>query len=156
MGFVTAFVAAWLAAFIFYGMNKRLSVVENTFVFLVAMIIGIHLTWFVVEELQWIESTDEGFLYAGALLYRSVIFPLVTVILMNVVCRLGAVSRQLLAGAISLLALLALNAAFLFYDIQRYVKWSLLYEALAIVLMQLLVYVLLRFYRRASERRWSA
>ncbi|MCR2803979.1 hypothetical protein [Paenibacillus soyae] len=156
MGFVVAFVAAWFALFIFYGMNKRLSIVENAFVFLASMALGIHLSWFIVEEFKWIEMTKDGLSYAGVLLYRIVLFPMVFVLVMNAVYKLRGIAGQLLSGVTALASLAVLNMAFVAYDMIRYTKWNLFYETLVTALLLLIVYVLLRGFRKAADKRWAA
>lgn len=156
MGFVVAFVATWFAVFIFYGMNKRLSVAENAFVFLVTMILGINSTWIIGEEFRWIVTTKEGVLYSGVLIYRIVLFPMVFVIVMNAVYMLRGLVGKLLSGVTALISLAVLNMAFLSYGMIRYAKWNLFCESMVTALLLLLVYALLRMFRKAADKRWSA
>lgn len=149
MGFVVMFVAAWLAVFIFYCMHERLSILENAFAFLVVLTLGINASWIVAEELKLVELTKDGLLYAGFIVYRTVVMPLVFVIALNAIVRAERAAVALFAAAASVAALVALNAAALHYDIVRYEKWNLGYDAIAHVLMLAVVYALLRLYRRA-------
>ncbi|HZG76960.1 MAG TPA: hypothetical protein VEZ72_14000 [Paenibacillus sp.] len=149
MGFVVMFVAAWAAVFIFYSMKERLSIVENAFVFLVVLTLGINLSWIVAEEWKLIELTKDGLLYTGFIVYRSVVVPMVFLIATNAMLRARRASTAAVSAAAALAALVALNGAALHYDIVRYERWNLGYDALSFLLMFAVVFALLRLYRKA-------
>lgn len=149
MGFIVMFVAAWIAVFVFYSMEERLSILENTFVFLVVLTLGINLSWIVAEELKWIELTKDGLLYSGFIAFRSVVIPMVFVIAMNAMLRAGRASTAIVSAAAAVGALVALNGAAVHYDIFRYERWNLGYDAISHLLMLAIVFGLLRLYRRA-------
>jgi hypothetical protein len=153
MGFVVMFVAAWIAVFVFYAMEKRLSILENVFVFLVALTLNINSSWIVAEELKLMELTKNGLLYSGFLLFRSVVIPLIFVIAMNAMLQAKRMPAAIVAGVCAAAALVALNGAALLSDIVRYEKWNLGYDAIAYVLLLAIVYALLRLYRRVVYRR---
>ena len=46
-----------------------------------------------------------------------------------------------------------MNGLLLYYDIVSYVRWSLLFDAVQILLLQCLVYALLRAYRKTVYAR---
>lgn len=150
MGFVIIFAATWLAMFIVYTMYKKLSVLENAFVYLVVLTIGINIAWIIAEELKLTSITKEGILYAGYFLYRSILIPLISIILMNFVFRTHSVAIRLMYAGGALVLLLALDGIMLAYEIIRYVKWNLWFEAIEIVLLQLVTYLLLRLYRKVA------
>ncbi|RIX60090.1 hypothetical protein D3P08_00410 [Paenibacillus nanensis] len=150
MGFVLIFVLTWLAVFIIYGMYKKLSVLENTFVYLVVLTLGINIAWIVAEELKLISITKDGLLFTGYVLHRSVLIPFIYVILMNLVFRFQSVAGRLLCAGGALVLLLALDGVMLAYEVIRYLKWNLWLEAIEIVALQLATYLLLRLYRKAA------
>ncbi len=148
MGFVVMFVAAWLAVFIFYCMHERLSILENAFAFLVVLTLGINASWIVAEELKLVELTKDGLLYTGFILFRTVVLPFVVVIALNAMILAERATVALFAAAAAVASLVALNGAALHYDIVRYEKWNLGYDAITHILMLAVVYALLRLYRR--------
>ena len=150
VGFVITFAAAWLAMFIVYGMNKKLSVLENTFVYLVVLILGINIAWIVASELKLTTITKDAVLYAGFILYRSVLTPLIYVILMNVMFRARTVALRLLYAGGALILMLALESLMMAYEIIRYVQWSLWHEAIEAALLIAVTYWLLRLYRKVA------
>lgn len=150
MGFVLIFALTWLAVFIIYGMYKKLSVLENTFVYLVVLILGINIAWIVAEELKLTSITKDGLLFAGYVLYRSVLIPLIYVVLMNMVFRFQSAAGRLLCAGGAVVLLLALDGVMLACEVIRYLKWNLWLEAIEIVVLQLVTYLLLRLYRKAA------
>jgi hypothetical protein len=149
MGFVVIFAAAWLSVFILYSMDKSLSILENTFIYLIILTIGINISWIVAEEFKLMEITKDELLYAGFILYRSLIIPMIYVILMNAVFKVRTVSRALLSAGVALGAILALNGILLFYRILQYEKWNLFYDAVQFLLLQVFIYALVKLYRKA-------
>ena len=150
MGFVIIFAAAWLAAFIVYAMNKKLSVLENTFVYLVVLTVGINIAWIIAEELKLTSITKDAVLYAGFILYRSILIPLIYVIAMNAIFRARSVAARFLYGGGTLILLLALDGVMLAYEMIDYLKWSYWQEVVEIALLLTVTYLLLRLYRKAA------
>jgi hypothetical protein len=153
MGFVVLFAAAWLSAMIVYSMEKSLSILENAFIFLLVLIIGINVSWIVGEEFKLMKITKDGLLYAGFILERSIVVPIIYVILMNAVYSARSVARALLYAGVALGILLGLRGVLLFYRILEYDGWNLLYDAIQIVLLQALIYALVQLYRRTVYER---
>ncbi|QGQ93822.1 hypothetical protein EHS13_02320 [Paenibacillus psychroresistens] len=156
MGFVVIFVVAWLAFFIFYSMNKSLSVLENSFIYLTVMVIGINISWVVIEELKLIELTKEGWLYAAFFLYRSMIKPTIVLIMFNVIYKVKSTSITLLSIGITMVIILALNGVLRFYDIWSYTRWNVFYDILQIVVIQSIAFALFTLYRRSTHREVKA
>lgn len=150
MGFVIVFAAAWLAMFIVYTMYKKLSLLENTFVYLVVLTIGINISWIVAEELKYTAVTKDGLLFAGYFLYRNLLMPLFYIILMNAVFRFRSVAIRLACAGGALVLLLALDWVMVTNKIIFYLKWNYWLEAVEIVMLQLITYLLLRLYRKVA------
>ncbi|HYK73133.1 MAG TPA: hypothetical protein VEV44_08430, partial [Pseudoneobacillus sp.] len=89
MGFVVYFFVAWLVISIFTIIKKRLSIVENTLVFLIILILSINFSWIVNEELKLVTISKKGLDYTAFLLNRSIIIPIMIVIHVNLLkwCR---------------------------------------------------------------------
>lgn len=150
MGFVVMFVMAWLTVFIFYTMDRSLSIMENAFVFLIILTIGINISWVVAEEYKLIEITKDGLLYTGFILYRSIVIPMIFVILFNAIYKVK--STAILSIGVALVTILALNGLMLVYGIVDYKQWNLFYDAIQILFMQAVGFALLKLYRRAIHR----
>jgi hypothetical protein len=156
MGFVILFAAAWLSVFLFYSMKKSLTLIENTFVYLVMLAVGIHFNWIIDEELKHITLTKDALLYAGLMITRLVTLPMIFVLMANGVARSRSMARALLLLGAALAVILGLRAVMLAYRIVTFVEWNLFYDALMIMLLQAICLVLLKLYRIMLRREVSA
>lgn len=153
MGFVAIFAAAWIAIFVIYAMNKSLTIRENAYVYLTQMILGINFTWIVAEELHYIEISRDALSYISFMLYRTLLVPLIYVILMNAVFKARRLPQLLIAVGSAFGVGLGLKGLLLYFDILRYEKWNLIYDGIQILLMQVVIYTLLRLYRKVVYAR---
>ncbi len=156
MGFVILFAAAWLSVFAFYSMKKSLTLLENTFVFLIMLTFGIHINWVVAEELKYVVATQDGLLYAGLMSYRLITMPMVFVLMANGVGRCRTWARAYLTLGAAFAAMLGLWVVMTTYEVVTEVKWNLFYEALYIAALQAICLLLLKLYRRRLGREASA
>lgn len=142
MGFVVFFLAAWLAVITFYSIPKRLSFLENAVVYLAAMAIGINITWVLIEELEYIQVSEDSLQYAAYLIYRSVTQPLIFVIWLNV--HYSRRWGQIIPAAACLGVLFGLNGLAFFYQIYTYTTWNFFYDVLLTAAFQTAVYFIYR------------
>jgi len=156
MGFVTLFAAAWVTLMLFYALNKRLTVLENTFVYLLAMTLGIHAMWVISEELRLMTNTKDGLLYAGLILYRLVILPMAIVLMANGVARARTTAGAFLSIGAALGGLLVLRAIMQMYEVITYNQWNFYYDALLFMLLQAACLGALKLYRALMRREVNA
>lgn len=149
MGFVVFFFAAWLAVSVFYFIPKSLSALENTILYLIMLIISINITWIIIEEYHFIHLTSEGLNYAAYMIHRSILTPMIYVILLNLI--FGSTSTAAVWFAVAGVGvMLGLNGLARFYRIWDYIKWDSMYDAVYIVLLLIAsVYALKLFRKRA-------
>lgn len=154
MGFVVIFSATWLAVLAFYMMNKSLSFMDNTVVLLMALILGVNLSWLIIEEFQWVQLTKDPPLYTGYLLNRTLLQPLILVLWINYMVLKKTTEAYFFATLACTGLLLGFNSLAEYYQIYRYVQWNVLYDFLSVVLLQgspLLVYRLASKWMYAEE-----
>jgi hypothetical protein len=156
MGFVILFAAAWLSVFLFYSMKKSLTLIENTFVFLIMLTIGIHFSWVIAEEFKLIEFTKDALLYAGLIISRLITLPMIFVLMANGVGRSRTLARAFSSIGAALAVILGLRAAMLAYGIIEFTTWNLFYDALVFMLQQAICLMLLKFYRALLSREVTA
>ncbi|MGY0693951.1 hypothetical protein ACW2QC_14370 [Virgibacillus sp. FSP13] len=140
MGFAVFFLASWLITAIFVIMAKKLSLIENTAVYLFLLIITINVSWIIIEELKLIKETEEGIKFAAYLLNRSVIIPMTLITQLNFLHRSNTVLRFILTTAVSLIILLGLRALSIYFDIITYLKWNFGYDIIYFVILHLITY----------------
>ena len=123
-------------------MRKSLSVVENTFVYLLVLIININATWIINEELKLVNVTEETAPYIGFLLERSLIIPILFVIAFNFFYRNITLRASMLTGFILLIFTLLLRKFSNMLNIYHYKQWNLFYEALYILGLLLITFII--------------
>ncbi|XEC94749.1 hypothetical protein AB6A23_26265 [Paenibacillus tarimensis] len=151
MGFVIIFFATWLAVFGFAAMTKSLSVIENTFIYLVVFIVTVHFSWIVIEELKWIKLAGDPMSYAAYIIYRTFLLPMLYVMLFNMVYNASSRGVALVIAFAILAVTLAVNGVLLFYDVYRYVQWNINLTAITYILLQVLIYYTLKLFRKSTR-----
>ncbi|MFD2673225.1 hypothetical protein [Marinicrinis sediminis] len=147
MSLVVFFTLAWLAVFYLYGLNKHWTVIENTFIFLLVLVLHINFTWIAGEELKWFTVTEHPMTYAAYLIQRTILIPTVFVIVLNWIASASSWSRKLWTIAGSLLLLLVIQWISTAYELLRYEQWNTGYDLLYLVLLMSLVMILHRGYQ---------
>jgi len=156
MGFVILFTAAWVTVILFYALDKRLTILENTFVYLLAMTLGIHAMWIISEELRLMTNTKDGLLYAGLILYRLVILPMTFVLMANGVARARTIAGAFLSIGAALGGLLVLRVIMQMYEVINYNHWNIYLDAMLFMLMQAACLGALKLYRALLRREVNA
>jgi hypothetical protein len=151
MGFVVFFFLAWLVVSSFVVIRKRLSIVENTVIFLVILIVSINFSWLMMEEFEFIKPTEKGFSYTAFLLNRSVITPLIMVILLNLLpWGKSAISKGLLV-VYAVIVMLCVSNLSTFFKITEFSNWNYGYEALYFFVLALIAIGTSRIFRRFTR-----
>lgn len=153
MSFVWFFAASWAAGFAFYSMRKSLSLIENTIVFLLALILSINYSWTLIEEFKVIELTKEPLDYTAYLMYRSVLTPCLFSIWMNVLYWKKELSIAVPATAALAGILFGLNSLAHYYQIYVYTSWSAAYDLLAVCVLTAVIYFVYRLFMKLIQRR---
>ncbi|WP_281890433.1 hypothetical protein [Paenibacillus sp. YYML68] len=144
MALVTFFFASWLAAALLYVIPRRLTFMENCLLFLVALVISINVSWIIIEELKLIELTREPLQYTAYLLYRSLLVPLLFVLWLNVLKLQQSIVQAVLVTAGLTGTVLLCNGLALYEGIFTYAGWNVLYDLVAVVLLQAVLYGIYR------------
>lgn len=152
MGFSFFVFLSFLSITLFVTMRKSLSIVENTFVYLLVLIININATWIINEELKLIDVTEETASYVGFLLERSLIIPILFVITFNYFYRNITPRAIMITGFILLIFTLLLGKFSNMLNIYHYRQWNLFYEALYILGLLLIIFVLHKGFRRLMRK----
>jgi hypothetical protein len=148
MGFVVFFSVTWIAVFVLSNMAKSLTLLENALVFLVVLIIGINVSWILIDELNMIQATQEGLKYTAYLLCRSALIPLIYTIAVNYMYRSWTSAAKWLAAAICAIVVLGIHAGEQWFRILQFRQWNYFYDAIYVLLLELLAYVVLKLFRK--------
>lgn len=135
MGFVVYFFVAWLVISIFTIIKKRLSIVENTLVFLIILILSINFSWIVNEELKLVTISKKGLDYTAFLLNRSIIIPIMIVIHVNLLkwCRTLVMKTVVILSTIAVLTSLSIFNNLM--NMSKYSNWNFGFDAIFFMLL---------------------
>jgi hypothetical protein len=151
MGFATFFLLAWLIIAIFIVMQKKLSISENTFVFLFMLIVVINVSWISIEELKLIHLTKRGIAYTAFLLDRSVIIPMVVLIQLNILERSNTFTKKIFTIVTAVIVMLGLSFLSNYFTITIYTKWNYGYDVIYYFFLLLLALFLFKSFRKISK-----
>ncbi|MDR6125142.1 hypothetical protein QFZ87_004739 [Bacillus sp. SLBN-46] len=151
MGFVVFFLLAWLVIFLFAGMKKKLTFVENTLVFLIILIVSINYSWIVIEELKLIKLSHHYLNYTGYLLNRSVIIPMVTLIQLNLLCRCKTRWMKLTVMITAVIFMMGVSFLSNFYSITEFQRWHYWMDGIYYFILYLIAFLSFRFFAKVTR-----
>ncbi|WP_078382454.1 hypothetical protein [Sutcliffiella halmapala] len=150
MGFVVYFALTWLFVSIFVAIEKKGSLVENTFVFLIILIVNINFTWVIAEEMNFIVLTKEGINYTGYILNRSMLIPILLVIQLNLIQGTKSMIQKISIILISVCFLLVLSILSIQLDMTEYTNWNHLNDAIYYFTLHLVAIFTYRLFKKIS------
>jgi hypothetical protein len=148
MGFSTFFFIAWLSIASLFVIRKRLSIVENTLIFLLTLLVSINFSWIIIEELKFIDLTKNPIDYTAYLLNRSVITPSIIVLQLNLFYRSDSRINKLLIIGSSVSSLLILSFYQSYFRITEHKQWNYFYELLYFIGLHVMSLASYRIFKR--------
>lgn len=152
MGFVLLVFLAWLVLVLFTSMNKKLTFIENTFVYLSAMVIHINYTWIVYEELNVAHISQQILNNSAFLIHRSLTLPITLAITLNLIRTGDSLGSKFIKVAVSVAFLVTAVMIARYFGIVDYKKWNIGYEIIYLFLLHLVVQFLLKYFGQLKTR----
>ncbi|MBG9451461.1 hypothetical protein ABE67_19825 [Cytobacillus firmus] len=152
MGFVLLVFLAWLVLVLFTSMNKKLTFIENTFVYLSAMVIHINYTWIVYEELDVAHISQQILNNSAFLIHRSITLPITLAITLNLIRTGDSLGSKFIKVAVSVAFLVSAVMIARCFGIVDYKKWNIGYEIIYLFLLHLVVQFLLKYFGQLKTR----
>jgi hypothetical protein len=152
MGFVLLVFLAWLVLVLFTSMNKKLTFIENTFVYLSAMVIHINYTWIVYEELNVAHISQQILNNSAFLIHRSITLPITLAITLNLIRTGDSLGSKFIKVAVSVAFLVSAVMIARYTGIVDYKKWNIGYEIIYLFLLHLVVQFLLKYFGQLKTR----
>ncbi|WP_246943085.1 hypothetical protein [Bacillus pinisoli] len=151
MQFVVFFFISWLVIALYSVVNKKLNVIESTFIFLVVLIVSINFSWIVINELHLITVSKQKLAYTGFLLNRSIIIPLLVLLAIDLTIKMNKPSHKVLVfiSLVSVLNGLSLLSTSL--GVTDFKNWNLLYESIYFVCLGLIALASIRILNKISK-----
>lgn len=152
MGFVLLVFLAWLVLVLFTSLNKKLTFIENTFVYLSAMVIHINYTWIVYEELNVAHISQQILNNSAFLIHRSITLPITLAITLNLIRTGDSLGSKFIKVAVSVAFLVSAVMIARYFGIVDYKKWNIGYEIIYLFLLHLVVQFLLKYFGQLKTR----
>jgi hypothetical protein len=151
MGFAIMFFLAWLVTGIFVVLHKELSIVENTFVFLISLIVIINFSWIIIEEVKLIHHTKISINYVAYLLERSIVIPMLLLVQLNIIIRSNGLAKRILIILCTLIIMLGVSYISTSFNILVYKKWNFLYDLIYYLLLQIIAFYSYKLMKKVSK-----
>lgn len=135
MELVVFFSLTWLVISFFFVIKKRLDIFENTFVFLITLIVNINFSWIVIDEMELLTVTQKVLPYTAYLLNRSIITPLLILVHLNFFIEAKTFVEKGLIITSSLILLLCLSVTIEVLNITEKINWNYSYSAIYYLLL---------------------
>jgi hypothetical protein len=151
MGLVVFFFIAWLVISLFAVIKKKLTLAENTLIFLVILIVSINFSWIVIEELRLIKRTQESLEYTAYLLNRSVIIPMLILIQLNLLLWSKTMMMKITLIVSIVIIMTGVSILSSFFDITEYNHWHYWYDGIYFFIVNCIAIISYKFFTRASR-----
>ncbi|KAB7671252.1 hypothetical protein [Bacillus sp. B1-b2] len=152
MVFAIYFFVSWLTTFIFVLMPKKLSFIENSFIYLFTLVISMNWSWFVYQEWGLIKLTTKPMFYTAFIINRSIAVPLIIVITMNLILFSPSVGRTILYLVASASLLLLLASGGIYFHITKYLQWNAALDFTYFLILNSIGYLCVRFLRFMEKK----
>ncbi|MCF6409754.1 hypothetical protein [Pseudalkalibacillus salsuginis] len=152
MGFTVFFFIAYLVSSLFIIMEKKLSIVHSTFIYLLMSIITINVSWIVTEELKLIEVTDETMNYLAFIINRTIITPMILVMQLHLIYKYKSTATTFLITLCSLGTLLIVRGLAIYFNIHTYKNWNIGFDLVFFLVLHLIAFYTYRLLRNRSYR----
>ncbi|RYG72512.1 hypothetical protein EU245_09920 [Lentibacillus lipolyticus] len=152
MAFSIFFFLAWLFVSIFTVMQKRLTLVENTFVFLIILVVSINFSWIIGDELKWITIKKEALPYTAYLLNRSIIIPVLLLIQLNISMARDSIGWKIITILSTVVVLTGANYLLTVLNVATYKNWNPGFDAIYFIFLSLVAFLFYKIIENASEK----
>lgn len=155
MALTLFFLILWFVIFCFTLLPKKLSLVENTFLFFVISIVIMNSFTITSLNLKWIEPNKETEMFFAYLLYRAIIYPVALLFLSNLIFMYEKLSVRLLGGILIPVFIFLVEVLGEKLHIYGYNQWNHWYSITEIILFSLLTLLFTKFIRSLNQRKYQ-
>jgi hypothetical protein len=125
-----AFVITITSSLFLYFQKKKLTVLQNSIIFMVLTMVTTNFITIVVLNLKLVKTTENPFLFIVIPLYRDLIVPLLVLIFVNAFFT----SSTLLVKSFYILSIFVylnlIEALFIYFGVLEYIKWNFFFAAI--------------------------
>lgn len=145
------FFLSWLGISLFTVIHKELDIVENTFIFLVILIISIHFSWIINDEWRLITVQEKWLPYTVYLLNRSILIPILILLHLNLFIKNRSHAKKaiILISSVSILLIISFISTRL--NIVEFNKWSFWLESIYYLCLNLIALFSFTLFHKTSK-----
>lgn len=151
MEFVVFFFLTWLVISIQFVINKKIHLVESTFVFLIILIVSINFSWIIIDELFLIKVSKKMLPYLAYLLNRSIIIPILILIHLNLIIISKSPIMKYILWFSSVWIFIVISFLASNLDIIEFRKWTYWYEAIYYFCLNIIAFLAYKFIHNISR-----
>jgi hypothetical protein len=145
---------AFIVSYIFFFINKELSFLQNSILFMLVAIMTRNYITIMSMELELIKTTEDPFLFLFLLIGREIITPLLILIFVNTFLLFRRKLNQVFISIATIGFMEGLDYLYIHFKVISYIKWNLGY-ALSVNIAYLLIGIglgmLLLFLQKREE-----
>ncbi|MBT2655777.1 hypothetical protein J7E81_11105 [Bacillus sp. ISL-18] len=151
MGFAFYFFVAWLITVIVAVMKKRLTFVENAFVFLLILIISINFSWIISSELKLVKLSTDPLDYTAFMINRSIGIPFSVVVTLNLMKSVDSIGKSLFIMICSIIIQVILVKLGTNFDVTNRENWNILYDIIYFTLLHVFAVYSLKLFQKLKQ-----
>ncbi|MEQ6378615.1 hypothetical protein RZN25_17555 [Bacillaceae bacterium S4-13-56] len=145
----------WLTIFCFSLLPKKLSLLENSFVFFVLSVVIMNSFTIASLNLKWIESNKETEMFLVYILYRAIIYPVALLFLTNLIFMYETFSTKLVGAILVPIFILLVEISGEKLNVYTYKQWNNWYSITEIILFSLFTLLITKFIRSLKQRMYQ-
>ncbi|MFD1739590.1 hypothetical protein ACFSCX_24205 [Bacillus salitolerans] len=151
MEFVVFFFLSWLVISVYTVTDKRINIIENTFIFLILLIVSINFSWIINDELKLMTVTQKWLPYTAYLLNRSIIIPLIILIHVNLYIKVETFTKKAMIFISSIFILVMISFISMKLNITEFKRWTFLYETAYYLFLNIVALLSYTFIHKISK-----
>ncbi len=144
------FFLSWLGISIFTVIKKELNIVQNTFIFLIILIISINFSWIINDELKLISVQEKWIPYTAYLFNRNIIIPILIVLHLNLFIKNRSLTMKAIILISSVLILLIISFISIRLNIAEFKKWTFWFEGIYYLCLNLIALFSITLFKKTS------
>lgn len=151
MGFAFYFFVSWLITIIFTLMKKKLTFVENSFLYLLTLIININYSWIISFELKLVNLSKDPLDYTAFMINRSIGIPFILMVTFNLIKSVDSIGKSVFIAVCSICVQVLLLKLGTNFEITNREKWSIINDFIYFALLYVVAFYSLKIFRKFRQ-----
>lgn len=130
MALPIAIIITLLIGYITFFINKKLSFIHNSIVFMIMMIITKNYTTIMTLNLKLLKSSEDPLLFLYLTIDKGIITPLLIILYLNLRLPMKTWSKKISFFIITISAMQVLDVLMIYFGVIEFIKWNMFYTLL--------------------------